>query len=60
MTPVDHSEEIAAALPDAEFVVVPKAGHMVNMERPDVVNRQLRRLAARALAEHTLMARRGA
>ena len=60
VTPVDHSEEIAASLPDAEFVVVPKAGHMVNMERPDVVNRQLRRLAARALAEHTLMARRGA
>jgi len=60
VTPVDHSEEIAAALPNAELVVVPKAGHMVNLERPDIVTRQIRRLAARALAEHTLMARRGA
>ena len=38
LTPPEHSEAIAAALPDAEHVVVPDSGHMVILERPDVVN----------------------
>jgi pimeloyl-ACP methyl ester carboxylesterase len=48
MTPVAHSDAIAAALPDAELVVVEGAGHMVQLERPDEVDAHLRRLIARA------------
>lgn len=48
LTPVRHSHDIANALPDAELVVVPGAGHMVMLERPAVVNGALRRLAMRA------------
>ncbi|RCV51901.1 alpha/beta fold hydrolase, partial [Marinitenerispora sediminis] len=48
MTPIEHSELIAEALPDADFVRVPGAGHMVMMERPAVVNDALRVLLRRA------------
>jgi pimeloyl-ACP methyl ester carboxylesterase len=48
LTPVHNSHVMADALPDAELVVVPGAGHMVMLERPAVVNGALRRLAARA------------
>jgi len=48
ITPVRNSELIAEALPDAEFVVVPGAGHMVMLERPTAVNAALRRLVIRA------------
>jgi pimeloyl-ACP methyl ester carboxylesterase len=48
ITPLRNSELIAEALPDAEFVVVPGAGHMVMLERPTVVDAALRRLVARA------------
>jgi len=47
LTPVHNSQAMADALPDAESVVVPGAGHMVMLERPAVVNGALRRLAAR-------------
>jgi len=47
LTPVHNSEAMADALPDAEAVIVPGAGHMVMLERPAVVNAALRRLAAR-------------
>lgn len=48
LTPPEHSEAIAEALPEAEFVVIPDSGHMVILERPDDVNRQLRELIRRA------------
>ena len=48
LTPPEHSEAIAEALPEAEYVVVPDSGHMVIMERPDEVNRHLRDLIHRA------------
>jgi pimeloyl-ACP methyl ester carboxylesterase len=48
LTPVRNSHIMADALPDAELVVVPGAGHMVMLERPSVVNAALRRLVARA------------
>ncbi len=48
LTPVDHSREIAAALPDAHLVVVEGAGHMVVLERPELVTLQLRALLRRA------------
>ena len=49
LTPPDHSEAIAEALPDAEHVVLPGAGHMVMMERPELTNLYLRALIGRAV-----------
>ena len=49
LTPVKNSHAMADALPDAELVVVPGAGHMVMLERPAVVDGALRRLMARAV-----------
>jgi pimeloyl-ACP methyl ester carboxylesterase len=51
LTPVKNSHAMADALPDAELVVVPGAGHMVMLERPAVVDAALRRLLERAAAE---------
>ena len=48
MTPVDHSRAIADALPDGHLVVVEDAGHMVALERPELVTLQLRALLRRA------------
>ncbi|MGY4710362.1 alpha/beta fold hydrolase [Mycolicibacterium sp. CBM1] len=48
LTPVVHSEEMAAVLPDSELVVVPGAGHLVQLEQPDVINDALVRLVERA------------
>src|SRR3954451_9915822 len=48
LTPPHNSQVMAEALPDAEFLLVPGAGHMVILERPAVVNGALRRLVARA------------
>ncbi|HTY26646.1 MAG TPA: alpha/beta hydrolase, partial [Mycobacterium sp.] len=44
LTPVKHSEEMAAVLPDTELVIVPGAGHLVQLEAPDVINDALVRL----------------
>lgn len=48
LTPVKHSEDMAAALPDSLLVIVPGAGHLVEMERPEVINDALVRLVERA------------
>lgn len=48
LTPPEHSEEIVRRLPVAEHVVVPDAGHLVLLERPDDVTRHLEELMARA------------
>ncbi|SBW28598.1 alpha/beta hydrolase fold protein [Candidatus Protofrankia californiensis] len=48
MTPVEHSRTLADALPEADLVVIPGAGHTVVMERPDEVNAALRTLVQRA------------
>ncbi|GAA0429612.1 alpha/beta hydrolase [Streptomyces luteireticuli] len=48
ITPSGHSEAIAAELPEAELVVVPGAGHLVMLERPDVVGERLAALLAAA------------
>jgi pimeloyl-ACP methyl ester carboxylesterase len=50
MTPVKNSHRMAEALPDAELVVVEGAGHMVMLERPDVVNSALDRLVERTVS----------
>ena len=50
LCPVEHSRAIAAALPQAELVVYPGAGHMVHLERRPEVVRHLAALVDRALA----------
>jgi pimeloyl-ACP methyl ester carboxylesterase len=41
LTPLEHSEAIAATLPDAEMLVVPGAGHVALLEFSDMVNEVL-------------------
>ncbi|NUR90142.1 MAG: alpha/beta hydrolase [Nonomuraea sp.] len=38
LTPPDHSRAIAAALPRARFTEVPDTSHLIQLERPAVVN----------------------
>jgi pimeloyl-ACP methyl ester carboxylesterase len=45
LTPIAHSRALAAALPNAEFVVYPKAGHMLPYERATEVAAQIAALA---------------
>ena len=47
LTPEQHSRRMAEALPDAELVVVPGAGHSVNITRREVVDGALVRLLDR-------------
>ncbi|MFF9474559.1 alpha/beta fold hydrolase [Streptomyces roseolus] len=47
VTPAAHTEAIAEALPGAERIVVPDAGHLVMLERPEVVTEALAALLAR-------------
>jgi pimeloyl-ACP methyl ester carboxylesterase len=41
LTPLGHSEALAEALPDAELIVVPNAGHLLMLEHPDAVNQPM-------------------
>jgi len=50
LTPPHNSQVMADALPDAELLLVPGAGHMVILERPAVVNGALLELLDRAKA----------
>jgi pimeloyl-ACP methyl ester carboxylesterase len=51
LAPVEHSRELADSLPDASYVEVADAGHMVLLERHDVVTSHLRELVDRIIAE---------
>ncbi|MBF9067877.1 alpha/beta hydrolase [Streptacidiphilus sp. NEAU-YB345] len=50
LTPPSHSEAIAAELPDAELDIVPDTGHLLMLERPDLVDARLADLLERAAA----------
>lgn len=52
MTPGEHSERIAAALPHAAFVLLEATGHLLMLERPEQVDRHLARLLARTIRTH--------
>ncbi|MCP2250965.1 alpha/beta fold hydrolase [Lentzea aerocolonigenes] len=41
LTPLRHSRVLAEALPSAEFVIYPKAGHMLPLERSEDVARRI-------------------
>jgi pimeloyl-ACP methyl ester carboxylesterase len=47
LLPFKHSRALADAIPSAEFVTVPDAGHVVILEHPHEVNVALRRLLDR-------------
>jgi 3-oxoadipate enol-lactonase len=42
ISPPAEMQAIAAAIPNAEFVIVPHAGHMTTMENPAAVNQAIR------------------
>lgn len=48
MTPQIHSQEIIKRVAHAELVLLPSTGHMLMMERPEEVNRELLDLFRRA------------
>lgn len=48
LTPLVHSREMAAALDDCELLIVPGAGHLVELEQPELINEALVRLVERA------------
>ncbi|MBA3251048.1 MAG: alpha/beta hydrolase [Geodermatophilaceae bacterium] len=52
LTPLSHSQAMAKELPDAELLVVPGAGHLAMMERPDLVDEALEALLTRACGHH--------
>lgn len=52
--PTSGARRLAAALPHSELVVVHRAGHMVHLEFPDLVNDAIERLLDRALEFHDL------
>jgi len=48
LTPMEYSEEMAHALAKSELVIVCGAGHLVQLERPEVIDDALVRLVERA------------
>lgn len=48
LTPAEQSEEIVRLLPEAEHVVVQRAGHLLPLEHPELVNNHLDELLAAA------------
>ncbi|MGW7479464.1 alpha/beta fold hydrolase [Nonomuraea muscovyensis] len=51
LTPPDHSRAMAAALPRAQLTEVPDTSHLIQLERPGVINDALRDLVKRATGE---------
>jgi pimeloyl-ACP methyl ester carboxylesterase len=48
LTPMEHSQSMAAALPKSELVIVGGAGHLVQLEQPATIDDGLVRLVERA------------
>lgn len=46
-TPVAMMEDIRSRIPDAEMIIVPRAAHLLNIERPEIVNAHLAAFLAR-------------
>lgn len=47
-SPMPVAEQFHAAIPGAELAIIPKAGHVSNMEQPDVFNAHVRRFCLSA------------
>ena len=50
LTPPALSRAMAAAIPGATLTVIPRAGHLANIDAPDDFDRALRDLVRRAAA----------
>jgi pimeloyl-ACP methyl ester carboxylesterase len=50
MVPLKQSQTLAAAISGAELLIVPGAGHVIILERPDIINEVLIDLVTRATA----------
>jgi pimeloyl-ACP methyl ester carboxylesterase len=48
LTPKEYSEAMSAQLPKSELVIVGGAGHLVQLEQPEIVDDALVRLVERA------------
>jgi pimeloyl-ACP methyl ester carboxylesterase len=48
LTPISHSRKLAELMPGVRSVEVSRAGHMVILEDPDVVNAEIERLVESA------------
>jgi pimeloyl-ACP methyl ester carboxylesterase len=46
-SPVDIAKRIHAVMPDAELAIIPRAGHLSNMEQPATFNRHVRCFCAK-------------
>jgi 3-oxoadipate enol-lactonase / 4-carboxymuconolactone decarboxylase len=46
-TPVPMMEDIRTRIPDAEMIIVPRTAHLLNIERPEIVNAHLAAFLAR-------------
>lgn len=58
LTPDGYSRAMAAALWDSELVIVEGAGHLVQLEEPDVIDDALVRLVERATPRRLTLTRR--
>ena len=58
LTPAGYSRAMAATLWDCELVIVPGAGHLVQLEEPDVIDEALVRLVERATPRRVMLIRR--
>jgi pimeloyl-ACP methyl ester carboxylesterase len=58
LTPIVHTEEMAAALSESELLIIPGAGHLVQLERPELINDALVRLVERATPSKLVAFRR--
>ena len=58
ITPLSHSQAMADALPKAQLVTIPEAGHQAMMERPELVNGPLLNLVDAALSAAPVRRRR--
>lgn len=58
LTPAGYSRAMAAALWDCELVIVRGAGHLVELEEPDVIDDALVRLVERATPRRVELTRR--
>ena len=41
LTPIAEAQKLATAIPNAELVVIPRAGHLSNLEQPEPFNAAL-------------------
>ena len=47
LTPVDESRKLVAALANAELAIMPRAGHLSNLEQPEAFNAALNAFLSR-------------